>query len=183
MQNPVQVTFRGIDPAPALNEYVRRRAAKLDTFFDRLIGCHVNLEAPHRHHRHGNHYLVRIDLTVPGAKLVVRRTPEESPSPEDMYARIDIVFDEAGRVLQEYARKRRGDVKTHEGRRHGSVTKLFKQEGYGFLESDDGEEFYFHRNSVLHAAFGRLDVGSRVRFTDEVGERGPQASTVLADKG
>ena len=37
---------------------------------------------------------------------------------------------------------------------------------------------YFHRNSVLHGGFERLRIGSKVRFIEEPGEKGPQASTV-----
>ena len=41
-----------------------------------------------------------------------------------------------------------------------------------------GYEVYFHRNSVLDGAFRRLTVGARVTFVEEVGDKGPQASTV-----
>ena len=42
----------------------------------------------------------------------------------------------------------------------------------------DGREIYFHRNSVLDAGFDRVSVGAEVRFVEEEGVRGPQASTV-----
>jgi len=58
------------------------------------------------------------------------------------------------------------------------VVKIFPGEGYGFLEDDEGREIYFHRNSVLDGAFQRLEVGSEVRFAEEAGEKGPQASSV-----
>jgi cold shock CspA family protein len=51
-------------------------------------------------------------------------------------------------------------------------------EGYGFLETVDGYEIYFHRNSVLDHAFDELSIGSQVSFVAEKGEKGPQASTV-----
>ena len=42
-----------------------------------------------------------------------------------------------------------------------------------------GEEIYFHRNAVLEPpGFDRLEVGSRVRFAEQQGFEGPQASTV-----
>ena len=49
---------------------------------------------------------------------------------------------------------------------------------FGLLESSDGQEIYFHRNSVLDDAFPHLAVGTRVTFAEELGEKGPQASTV-----
>ena len=49
---------------------------------------------------------------------------------------------------------------------------------FGFLEAADGHEVYFHRNSVLDGAYNRLAVGTHVAFAEEMGEKGPQASTV-----
>jgi cold shock CspA family protein len=117
-------------------------------------------------------------LVVPKAELVVGRTPDEGSTHEDVYAAIDDAFDDAGRVLQDHIQKQRGYTKTHEHHRDGHVTKLFSEQGYGFIETADGDEVYFHRNSVLREGFERLNVGTAVRFVDEVGEQGPQASSV-----
>jgi ribosomal subunit interface protein len=178
MEIPVRVTFRGVDRSPAIEDYVLKRATKLERFYDRIVACRVTLDAPHRHHQHGRHYLVRVDLTVPGAELVVGRTPDERSAHQDLYAAIDDAFDDAGRVLEDHVRKLRGDTKTHERERHGRVTKLFREQGYGFLETPEGDEVYFHRNSVLGQGFRKMQLGTEVRFVEEVGERGPQASTV-----
>jgi cold shock CspA family protein len=48
--------------------------------------------------------------------------------------------------------------------------RLFPDEGYGFLTNEDGEEVYFHRNSVLEGVFDQLRAGSDVRFDAELGE-------------
>jgi len=113
MESLLRMTFRGFEPTVALEDYVRRRAAKLDRFSDRLAGINVNLERPHAHKHRGRRFHVRIALTVPGATLVVARTRERDPSSTDLYAAIDAAFDDAGRVLQDHTRKRRGEVKTH----------------------------------------------------------------------
>ena len=73
---------------------------------------------------------------------------------------------------------RGGFTKRHEPTPNGRVRKLFSAEGFGFIETDEGREIYFDRRSVLHGAFARLAIGSKVRFAEEPGERGPQASTV-----
>jgi ribosomal subunit interface protein len=180
MQTPLQVTFHGIEPSEPIEAYVRSRADKLQRFFDRITGCHVTIEAPHRHKRHGNHYRIRIDLVVPGEELVVARDPERRRSHEDAYASIDDAFDDARRLLEDHARTLRGDVKPRESpSRHGRVAKLYAYEGYGFIETPEGEEIYFHKNSVLHHGFDRLAIGTRVRFVEETGDEGPQASTVV----
>jgi cold shock CspA family protein len=66
----------------------------------------------------------------------------------------------------------------HESPPHARVARLFPEDGYGFLETPEGTEVYFHRNSVLDAGFNRLKVGAEVAFVTEEGEKGLQASTV-----
>jgi cold shock CspA family protein len=121
---------------------------------------------------------VRIDLAVPRDELVIGRNPPENPQHEDMHAAVDDAFDDAERVLEDYAQRLRGEVKQRVVPPQGRVTKLFPIEGYGFLEGDDGVEIYFHRHSVLHDRYDELTIGSEVRYTEEAGEKGPQASTV-----
>ena len=75
-------------------------------------------------------------------------------------------------------RRLQGEVKQHDGPPTATVARLDPAGEYGFLETGDGREIYFHRNSVLDAGFSRLTVGSRVSFVEEAGEKGPQASTV-----
>lgn len=91
-------------------------------------------------------------------------------------------FDAARRKLQDYARRERGVVKVHEGSPHGRVSKVFPEEGFGFLETHDGREIYFHEHSVLESGFAGLKVGTEVHFVEEAGEKGPQASTVMPVK-
>ena len=71
-----------------------------------------------------------------------------------------------------------GQVKQHEGQPIGTVIKIDSSGEFGFLESTDGREVYFHRNSVLDPGFAHLSVGARVSFAEEMGEKGVQASTV-----
>ena len=87
-------------------------------------------------------------------------------------------FDAARRQLEDYARIQRGDVKVHEIPDYGRVIKLMPEEDYGVLQTPDGREIYFHRNSVLEAGFDALEVGSEVRYVEQEGDKGPQASTV-----
>jgi ribosomal subunit interface protein len=179
MSLPIRITFRDMDPSDAIAQYVQERATKLDTFAARIIGCHVAVEMPHRHQRTGRHFRVRIDLTVPGAELVVGNTQSEDTTNEDAYAAVDEAFDRLGRRLEDWIRRQREDVKPHSTEyRRARVSKLWTYEGFGFLETPDGDEIYFHQNSVLDQAWNKLAIGSEVRFIEELGEKGPQASTV-----
>jgi ribosomal subunit interface protein len=180
MQLPIQVTFRVVPHSDAVEQYVRRRAAKLETFSPRITSCRVVVESPHMHSQSGRHFRVRVDLTVPGGEVVVGHAPGDEPTNEDLYAAIDNAFDRVGRRLEDHQRRQRGDIKHREAPyQEGRVTKLWSYEGYGFIEPFDGPEVYFHRHSVRHGAFDRIQIGSSVRFVEEAGENGPQASTVV----
>lgn len=122
---------------------------------------------------------MRIDLMIPRGELVASHAPDEDPANENAHVAIDEAFDRLDRRLEDHVRRLRGDVKPHdEHYRDARVSKLWSYEGFGFLRTTDGSEVYFHKNSVLHHAFDRLHVGSSVRFLEEDGEKGPQASTV-----
>ena len=90
-------------------------------------------------------------------------------------------FDAARRLLEDYVRERRGDVKLHAVPDHGRVARLIAEQDYGFITTPDGSEIYFHRNSVANGGFDKLEVGDEVRFVVQEAEspRGPQASTVV----
>jgi ribosomal subunit interface protein len=181
MQLPLQITFRGMDPSEAVEAQIRERTERLDRFHDRITGCRVVVEKAHRHHHKGGTYHIRLDLTVPGREIVVKRDPAENHAHEDIYVAIRDAFDAAKRQLEDHARRQRGDIKAHDGVDHGRVIRLFPEEGYGFIAAADGQEIYMHRNSVVDSAFDRLAVGDEVRYVvhPKEGEKGPQASTVV----
>lgn len=179
MKIPLQITFHKIAQNEQIESAIRASAEWLDQYYDRIISCRVVVDRPHNHHRDGNLYHVRIDLKVPGSELVVRREPSDHMAYKDIGIMIHDAFDEARRQLADYARQQRGQVKSHDPMPHARVVKLFPQAGYGFLETPDGREVYFHGNSVLQSDFANLQVGTEVRFTEELGEKGPQASSVI----
>jgi ribosomal subunit interface protein len=178
LQIPLQITFDGMDPSPAIEARIREKAAKLEHFHDRIIGCKVVIEAPHRHHHKGKLYNVRIDISVPGKDVFVDHSGPLNHAHEDVYVAIRDAFNAAGRQLEDHVRRMRGDVKAHVAPVHGKVVRLF--EDYGFAETPDGQEVYFHKNSVVDDAFDRLEVGSEVRLViaGTEGVEGAQASTV-----
>lgn len=178
MKQPLEITFRDIPRSDAVEAKIREKVAKLDEFYDQIMACHVVIEAPHGHHHQGNLFHVRIDLTVPNGEIVINRDPKEHHAHEDAYVAIRDAFKAARRKLQDFARKQRGDVKTHETPPHGTVLEIVPYLDYGKIQTADGREVYFHRNSFLDGDFDALEIGDKVRFVEEMGEKGPQASTV-----
>jgi ribosomal subunit interface protein len=173
MEMPLQITNRDFKLSDALESEIRKRAEKLDKFYNRITRCKVVVESPHRHSHQGKMYNVQIVMTVPGAELVVKRNPHE-----DLYVAIRDSFDAARRQLEDYSKRLRGDVKQHEESPVAVISSLFSDKGYGFITTADNEEIYFHKNSILNSDFNHLEVGMKVRYSEGKGDKGPQASTV-----
>jgi cold shock CspA family protein/ribosome-associated translation inhibitor RaiA len=179
METPLRISLRNMGPSEALEYDIRQRVARLEHFYDRIVGCHVLVERPHRRHHQGELFHVTIDLTVPGEEIIVRRDPAERHAHEDVQVALRDAFDAARRRIEDFVRRRHPhQMKFHEHTPTARVAELFPGDGYGFLEADDGHRIYFHRNSVLHGAFNRLEIGTSVHFAEEMGDKGPQASTV-----
>ncbi len=171
---PLQVSLRNVTLSPEMEADIRERANALLSYFDRVTACRVTIELPNRRRHSGALHRVRIDLTVPGGEIVIRRRPHE-----DLRTAVQIAFNAARRRLQDYARRKRGAVKAHEPPPVAVVTQYYPLAGYGFLTTPDGRDVYFDKNSVLDDGFDQLDVGAEVRFTEQRGDKGPQASTVV----
>ncbi len=178
MQMPVQITFRNMKSSAAVKARVSEHVSKLDRYYDRIMSCRVTVESPHRHRHQGRIFHVRIDLTLPQGEIVVNREPEENHAHEDVFVAIRDAFDAMQRQLQDYARTQRGAVKMHAPPARGRVARLFPDDGYGFLETPDAREIYFHHNALVGGDFADLKVGAMVEFVEQAGEEGPQASTV-----
>jgi ribosome-associated translation inhibitor RaiA len=115
MKIPIEISYRGLEPSPAIEDAIHKRVAKLEKRFGRIMTCRVSVEAPHQRHRRGTRYRVRIDLTVPGAELVAGRAHEIDGAHEDVQVAIRDAFRACSRQLQDQVRVRRGDVKTRSG--------------------------------------------------------------------
>lgn len=178
MKLPLEIVFRNLEPSEAIEARLRERAEKLEKFYPDIMSCRVVVEAHHKHHHKGNLYHVRIDLTVPEAELIASREPHDHHAHEDVYVAMRDAFDAMRRQLEDYARRRRGHVKTHQPPPHGRIVELIPEEDFGRIETPEGTRVYFHRNSVVDAQFDQLKIGDPVHFAEEMGEFGPQASTV-----
>jgi ribosomal subunit interface protein len=109
MKLPLQITFRDMLPLPSVEPEIRRRADKLDQWTPDVMSCHVVVEADGNRHRTGHRYRMRITLHVPEGEIVVSSHHLD----EDIHRALHGAFDAADRQLEDYARRRRGQVKHH----------------------------------------------------------------------
>jgi cold shock CspA family protein/ribosome-associated translation inhibitor RaiA len=179
MQTPLQLTFEDIGHSDFIESRIREEAGKLEQFYDRITSMRVVVARPqHRHHK-GDIYQIRIHMTVPGAAdIAISREPAATGAHQDVQVTIRDAFKSARRRLQDLARKRQGHVKTHEAPPHGTIRVLHPEADHGFIATADGREIYFHRNSVDGGKFEELEVGQEVRFSEAVGDKGPQATII-----
>jgi cold shock CspA family protein/ribosome-associated translation inhibitor RaiA len=126
-----------------------------------------------QHHRQGARE-VRITCQARGRELVVTRERDELGAA--LVEALD-TFEREVHRLRRRQRDRRSD-RPPLPPYLGVVDRIFRNEGYGFLLTDSGEQVYFHRNALSGLDFERLEEGHRVGLNIESGERGPQATVV-----
>ncbi len=99
------ISFRHMETSEAVEALIREKVAKLETFYDRISHCDVVLEEPHRSHTKGDHFHVRIRLTVPGEEIVVDNTDQDKH--EDAMIAVRDAFEIASRKVKAYAARKR----------------------------------------------------------------------------
>ena len=125
MSIPVHVTFRRLTPRADLESLINGHVARLERHFDRIVDCRVLLEMPHRRHDSGNHFRVRVELTVPQERLVISHDADLHGSAQDLqepdlekrgtgapehrfvHEALHDAFDAAARRLQDYVGRQR----------------------------------------------------------------------------
>ena len=122
MKLPLQITSRDFTLTEPMKADITERTDKLEKFFGDITRCRVVLETPHRHRHDGILFNVRLEITIPGRELVIKREPHE-----DLYVAIRQAFDAAGRQLEEFARMQRGEVKNRAAMPVGRVKVIFQE--------------------------------------------------------
>jgi len=62
----------------------------------------------------------------------------------------------------------------------GTIKRLVRDRGFGFIRDDGGQEWFFHRSSV-QGSFDQLSEGQRVSFEEEPSAKGPRAGNVRSE--
>ncbi len=119
MKLPLEIVFRNVTRTSDLEERIRQKAAKLDRMFDRITGCRVVIESPHRRHAKGNTFHINVELSVPNDTIVVNRDPQNHHH-DDLGIALRDAFSAAQRQLRAYARKRNAAI-SHSGMRISEV--------------------------------------------------------------
>jgi len=179
METTPQITFRGLEATPEISSIIEEKLAKLEEVSDRITSGRVTVELRTAKGRKGQLYQVAVELEVPGGTVIVNKKPGDLGAHEDLRVAIRDSFNAARRQLREHmARMSEQTTKPHIERRHGTVVRLFPDDGYGFIETAEEDEVFFDRASVNDNGWKDLDIYSEVAFSLMEGDKGPYAANV-----
>ena len=171
----LEIQSRNVEMTPRWKTEIEARMEDLQRGHDDLTHGRVTL-TKNRHHRQQDHVAeALVVVTLPGRHTLTARKEDKT-------------FEEAIRSsfhamtieLRKYREKRgQTEVRLPPVPPHrGVISKLFPNEGYGFILREGGGEVYFHMNALQGLAFQQLEDGTDVVFAIEPGQKGPQATTV-----
>ena len=104
MELPLTIATHDVTLTPPIEQLIQEKAAKLERFHSRIVGCRVTVEGPEGHHKNGGHYRIRIELSIPGNDIVVNHKDGET-----LPAAIREAFEAAQRQLDAREELRRSE--------------------------------------------------------------------------
>lgn len=167
----LQIEGRHVGVTPEWRNDIEARVA--DLYPERDI-THVRVTLTKQAHRKPeDSYEVLVVVQIPGHTITARK--QENSFDEAIRDAFAAMKTELDKIREKRASH---EVRISAPPERGIITKLLRDEGYGFIAMENGTEVYFHRNAVHDLAFEDLDDGMEVSLNIEPGEKGPQATTV-----
>jgi cold shock CspA family protein/ribosome-associated translation inhibitor RaiA len=165
----IHIEGRQIEILPEWRAKIEEELARLqEHYHDPILHARVEIIGT-SHHRLGA-FEVHLVVNVPGDTITLMRQGDT------VVPLVVEAFDALDRRLHQHSQVAQQQVKTHaEIAEHGRVVRLFLDDDYGFIETADGLEVYFHAHALKKGKFSSLTLGTEVRFTQEAGDKGPQA--------
>lgn len=167
----LELQTRGIDLDPQWRDLIERLAGRLAERYPEMLRLHVTV----RHGPHQRRGLEEVALVANVEGVTLRADKQE----EHIRTALRAAFDALASELEHHHRERRRVTKSPGARLQGSVKRIFRDAGYGFIHYQPGRDVYFHRAALHQLDFGDLRPGTPVEFDLEQGAKGPQASRVF----
>jgi cold shock CspA family protein/ribosome-associated translation inhibitor RaiA len=170
----LQIDSRNVTMTPRWKTEIEARIADLQAGHDDLIHGRVTLTKNPHHKKAKNVAEALVVVSLPGRHTLTARKEEKT-----FEEAIRAAFFAQAIELKKFRDKRASkEIRVPPIPLRGVISKLFPEEGYGFLLQEGGEDVYFHKNAVHGIKFEDLEDGLEVSFNVEDGEKGPQATTV-----
>jgi ribosome-associated translation inhibitor RaiA len=81
---PLQITFKDIPQSDAVETDIRKRADRLEKYYENIMGCRVTIGVDGKHKNQGRLYSARIEISVPGNQIAINRNNPDHLN-EDIY--------------------------------------------------------------------------------------------------
>lgn len=167
----LQLQSHDVELDPALRDLIERSAARMgEHFTDLLLRLHATVKST-PHHRKGA-FTVTL---LANAKSGVLRAEKSGEQPREA---IHAAFEALEHELRRHREELRIPTKGAPECVQGSIKRIFREAGYGFIHYMPGRDVYFKRTALSELDFDKLEPGQPVEFEIEQGEKGPQASRV-----
>lgn len=168
MELEIQTQHLTLDPA--WRDLIERSAAGIEERYPDTLRLHITLKHTPKH-RTGTETVTVLGNSE-GRTLRAEKTAE--------YVRdaIHAAFEAFEIELERHHELHRPTQKGIGGRLEGSVKRIFRNGGYGFIRYEPGRDVYFNRAAVHELNFDKLEPGDPVEFDIEEGKRGLQAPQV-----
>jgi len=165
----IHIEGQNVELEPEWRQKIEEELARLQKHYVDPI-LHARVEIIGTKHHHLGAFEVHLVVAVAGDTITIIRQGEL------VHPLLVEAFDVLDRRLLEHSRTLQQEVKAHEEHvQHGRVLRLFPEKDYGFIETEDGLEVYFHAHALKKGKFANLRPGTEVRFAQEAGDQGPQA--------
>ena len=106
MSHIPQITFRRIQHSHAVENAILKRMEKIEGSYRGLGQWYVVVDSPHRHHQQGNHFHVRVCLSVRGTPILVGHPHSKRQATEDIFDAVHGTFDAVERRIRGMEGKR-----------------------------------------------------------------------------
>jgi CspA family cold shock protein len=167
----LEIEGRNIEVHPRWRGLIERKLAKCERYPNEIT--HARVTITHNPHHHLGDNQVQIVLSVSGRTLTVKKSGADIPDA------LRVALTAAEREVGTYHQNRKRFVKEPGPRPMGTIARVFRTKGYGFIQVDSDRQVYFHRNSLDGLSFDALIKGMPVAFELEEGNKGPQAARVF----
>ena len=180
MQTPINIQFHQMEKSEAVTARLKDKTYELEKKFGQFISCHIIIEQDNKNQNQGRLFKIKINLNLPKKEIIVNNQKDD-----DIFVVVRDAIASLTRQLEDHDRKRHdsrvGHGKIHDKILSGQVIKLFKEEDYGFILSND-DEYYFSATNVHGADFNHIKLGDEVKFIEIVADEGLQAHRVSLPK-
>lgn len=168
----LDIEGRNTEVQPRWRDLIERKLGKLERYPNEIT--HARVTITHNPHHHLGDNQVQVVLSVSGRTLTVKKHDAGIPTA------LRAALTAAERELDTYHQHRKRFVKGPSLQPTGTIARVFRTKGYGYIAANGEREIYFHRDVLDGLSFDDLSKGMHVAFEVAEGEKGPQAARVFA---